>query len=352
MTTTPVLNVNSATIVADDASPRFNWTAAFAGALAATAVTFFLISLGTGVGLALVSARQTTAPTFLTLGGIYFLAAQAFGFAVGGHLAGRLIGPAIETTKEEEFRAGMHGLVVWALAVTATATMVALSAMTAGSTVAQGVLQSKTSNTAQAPSPDVTGYWADMLFRPATQRHASLDEVRFAQLTPEPSSDAAPAPVEAPAISPSGPPTSTIPVPRSAPSGRAIPPVEPVALPSDVPNAQTLAADKSEAERIIARDMARGGNSLPMDDRNQLALLVQTHTGLPFAAAADRVNDVQAKMAADITATAEAARKTASYASLWTAFALLFGAIVSVAAAISARWQDDKRTFRRIAPTG
>jgi len=31
--------------------------------------------------------------------------------------------------------------------------------------------------------------------------------------------------------------------------------------------------------------------------------------------------------------------------SLWIAFGLLFGAIVSVMAAISARWEDDRITF-------
>ena len=30
-------------------------------------------------------------------------------------LAGRLIGPALETKREEEWRAGLHGLVVWAI---------------------------------------------------------------------------------------------------------------------------------------------------------------------------------------------------------------------------------------------
>ena len=100
---------------------RFSWSAAFAGAFLATAVTFFLLALGAGFGLSLVSVQTTTTPSFLTLGAIYFLASQAFGFAAGGHLAGRLIGPAPETAKEEEFRSAAHGLVVWALTVVATA---------------------------------------------------------------------------------------------------------------------------------------------------------------------------------------------------------------------------------------
>jgi hypothetical protein len=41
----------------------------------------------------------------------------------------------------------------------------------------------------------------------------------------------------------------------------------------------------------------------------------------------------------------ETARKIARNASLWIAFALLFGAIVATMAAISARWEDDRITF-------
>ena len=39
------------------------------------------------------------------------------------------------------------------------------------------------------------------------------------------------------------------------------------------------------------------------------------------------------------------ARKASSIASLWAAFAMLFGAAVSVAAAIAARWLDDRVSF-------
>src|SRR5690242_4380449 len=76
---------------------RFSWSATFAGAVVGTAVIFFLLTLGAGVGLSLVPAKGVTSTSFLTLGAIYFLAAQAMGFAAGGHLVGRLIGPMAET---------------------------------------------------------------------------------------------------------------------------------------------------------------------------------------------------------------------------------------------------------------
>ena len=63
------------------------------------------------------------------LAAIYFFAVQAFGLAVGGYLAGRLMGPVLETESEELFHATTHGLVVWGVAVVATATMVTLSSL-------------------------------------------------------------------------------------------------------------------------------------------------------------------------------------------------------------------------------
>src|SRR5580693_4519370 len=116
---------------------RFSWGLAIAGGVAATAVTFFLLMLGSGFGLLLVNPAAhsgASAPAFLTGGAIYFFVAQAFGFAVGGHLAGRLLGPVVETRMQEDFRAGAHGLVAWAVTILATLALIALAGLTAAST--------------------------------------------------------------------------------------------------------------------------------------------------------------------------------------------------------------------------
>ena len=346
MTTTTILNDDSATIVSDEpATKHFNWSAAFAGALLATAVNFFLITLGSGVGLAVVSAPGANSPTFLTLGAIYFLAAQAFGFAAGGHLAGRLIGPAVETDKEEEFRACAHGMLVWALGVVATATMISISALVAGSAATHGALIASATQNSSSPNSEVTGYWVDMLFRPANETHASLNGIRFAQIAPN--NDASPAPEGAsPPRSEPSPPASTS---QIMPSGVSM---EPRVITTPMPivnDAQSIAAEKSEAGRILARDMAKGGDSLSTDDRNHLAQLVSTGTGMPFSQAAARVNDVQGEIRDEIRQAAEVARKTISYTSVWMALALLFGGIVTVLATLFARWHDDK-VIARTAP--
>lgn len=264
MTSTAIVTEDTTTIVADEA-PRFNWGVTIVGALAATATTFFLATLGVGVGLGMASIPAAASATFLTIGAIYFFAAQAFGFTVGGYLVGRLIGPEpMENRKEEEFRAAAHGFAMWALAVVASLVIAAGALTVAGSAVAGGAA-------ANEEMSDDGGYFVDSLFRPAA-------------------------------------------------------------------NSPQVAADKAEATRIMAADLAGTANA---EDRARLAALVSQDAGISMQAAMTRVTTIQARQ----LEAAEAARKATSIAALWTAFALLFSAILSVAAAISARWLDDRVTF-------
>jgi hypothetical protein len=264
MTTATVLTEDTTTIVGEQGG-RFSWGITIAGAVAATATTFFLLTLGAGVGLAFLTLPATAsgATTFLTLGAIYFFAAGAFGFAVGGYLVGRLIGPEVENSKEEEFRAAAHGFAMWALTVVASIFLVGASSTLAGSVIAAGAASH------DGAAPAAQSYWVDEMFRPA------------------------------------------------------------------LPSAQ-LTADKAEAGRILAMNPM-----LSARDRDRIAHLISRDAEISLAAANIRVQNTQAEMRAH----ADTARKAASILSLWTAFALLFGAIVSVAAAISARWLDDRVTF-------
>ncbi|HEY5339126.1 MAG TPA: hypothetical protein VIJ85_13045 [Rhizomicrobium sp.] len=362
---------------------RFSWSAAFAGAFVATAVTFFLLALGTGFGLSLVSVQTTSAPTFLTLGAIYFLAAQAFGFAVGGHLAGRLIGPAPETAREEEFRSAAHGLVVWALTVVATATLVAIGGMVAGNSAMSVVTNSGKPTAAGALTPPVVGYWADLLFRPAlAPSQASLAWREYAQADTGTANDATPPPAPAPAqqftpstdfpettppapsspqhaLTNSGPPATepsgamnsgpatTAPSSTSAPTTMSSGPRDqeiPPSAPAGFTPPASVGADKAETSRIIEVGMANGMR-LNQYDKDRIAGLIAQDTGLSAPEAQRRVDNAETRIYNDEVKTADAARKVASYASLWIAFSLLFGAVVAAMAAMSARWQDDRTTF-------
>jgi hypothetical protein len=353
---------------------RFSWSAAFAGAILATAVTFFLLALGSGFGLALTPAQHVATPTFLTLGAIYFLVAQAFGFAAGGHLAGRLIGPASETAKEEEFRSAAHGLVVWALTVVATATLIAIGSLAAGgSAVAVAASSNKFGAQSSTMTNDYVAYWVDMLFRPGpSPSQAALDWAKYAQANTGNATDATPQPETAnpPAATPSpdlpastqpsgtdesgaqtAPPSSvTIGSGSSAPAN---PPPSNRMTPKDtfIPPAPTgfappvsLNADKAEVARIIKIGMANDAR-LNQYDKDRIAALVAQDTGMAVPSAQRRVDNAEMRMHNDTVQAAETTRKIASYASLWIAASLLFGALVAAAAAMSARWKDDAVTF-------
>lgn len=244
---------------------RLSWGVVIAGAVAAVATSFFLLTLGSGVGLALAApAHSKSAGTFLTLGAIYFLAAQAFGFAVGGYLVGRLIGPEEENSAEEEFRAAAHGFVMWAIAVVASLLILGFAGAAAGTAVAGAMA------TNAGGDENVSTYWVDTMFRPA-------------------------------------------------------------------PNTPQVAADKEEAVRILAV----GGAATNDADTARLARLISQDAGISASAAAMRVSDTEAEM----RKAADDARKVAAIVALWTALALFFGAVVAVAASISARWMDDKISF-------
>jgi hypothetical protein len=371
MAATTVVSDDSVTVVdaqanGDSFRHRISWSAIFSGALVATAVTFFLLALGSGLGLSLVSARHATTDTavkFLTLGAVFFFAAQAFGFAAGGHVAGRLMGPVLENPREEEFLAGAHGLITWALAVVATAVMIYLAAIGTGS-AAIGSAVLGTSGNAANTVPTATGYWVDRLFRPpAVATHAMLGWRDYAQNDTDTESDATPAPEQEPSPgtmlqpgtttphpAPSTQPIAKPAAPRAgvmldeastapAPAVTTIPPTTSPAM-----GTGNLAGDKAEAGRILEVAMARGGALQPVD-RVELAHLVAIDTGQTEDGAMRRVQNVEQQMRSSQIAAAETARKVTAYASLWTALALLFGSIVTVMSAISARWEDDRVTF-------
>jgi hypothetical protein len=379
---------------AENTGYRFSWGLAIAGGVAATAVIFFLLTLGSGFGLLLVhpvTHAGPSLPTFLTGGAIYFFAAQAFGFAVGGHLAGRLLGPIVESGIQEEFRAAAHGFVAWAVTILATLTVVAiigLSAAGTGATTAAlyGALPAGNDESRTAAGMSSTAsYLVDVLFRPATNPSAaSLEVPRATRAADEGNADAGNG-LDARAIlidqqttapqtpdsgsaaassAPAQPNTSTTDDEAAGPAGAApvapqpsqstapysdvqsqVPPADSGTVTS-VPATTVVSTDpRGEARRILEASILRGEQMTP-DDHNRLIALVTMQAGIPNAQAAARIDammsDIQTKTKHD----ADIARKAASYASLWIALSLLFGAIVSVFAAVSARMEDDRDAVR------
>jgi hypothetical protein len=118
----------------EDAGSAVSWQAIIAGAATAAAITLILVAFGVGVGFSVISpwsGQGVSATTFTIGGGIYLIVVAMLSSTVGGYIAGRLRPQwASVHSYERTFRDSAHGLVTWAVATLAVATILG-GAMTA-----------------------------------------------------------------------------------------------------------------------------------------------------------------------------------------------------------------------------
>ncbi len=101
-----------------------DWTPVVAGTLAAAALAFVLHGFALAIGLSV----SSTAPTWrdasfalVVLSGLYLVLVAIVSYGFGGYVAARLRARIAAVPVEDvEFRDGMHGLIVWALATLLT----------------------------------------------------------------------------------------------------------------------------------------------------------------------------------------------------------------------------------------
>jgi hypothetical protein len=285
----------------ESAVSAVSWPAIFAGAFAAAAASLVLAALGSGFGLASVSAwpnSGVSATTFTVMTAVWLVVVQWLASGLGGYVAGRLRTKWANThTHEVFFRDTAHGFITWAVATILVAVFVASAAASAVSggvhaaaTVASGASQgaataaaqsANTSSPSQGSSatggPAIAPYNMDMLFRsPRSDSSASTADAR------------------------------------------------------------------AEAARILANGIAAG--DVPSGDRTYLAELVAARTGISLEEAQKRVDTAiaQAKAAeVKVRQAADAARKAASEASIYTALSMLVGAFIAcIAAALGGQRRD------------
>jgi hypothetical protein len=112
----------SAPAGADGPGPIYlQWTPVLAGAIVAASLSFVLLSFGSAIGLAVASPSSSwrdTSATLALVGGLWLLLTSLASFGLGGYLAGRLRAAwSVADPHEVEFRDGIHGLLVWGLAI-------------------------------------------------------------------------------------------------------------------------------------------------------------------------------------------------------------------------------------------
>lgn len=294
-----VVTASGLTGSTESSSSAVNWGPVIAGAFAASALTFILMVLGSGLGLTMVSpwsGQSAGAVTFAASAAVWLVVVQWLSSGVGGYLTGRLRTKWVDVhTDETFFRDTAHGLLAWALATllvvgvmgSAVSSLVGAGTQ-AVATVAAGAATGGAAGAAGADTgisaDGATSYFVDTLFRPT-------DPARLAAGT-------------------EGNATAT-----------------------------------SEASRILINSAAAGQISDP--DRDYLARLIAARAGIPEEEARTRIETVMAQVnQAKVTAqeAADTARKGAATFALVTALSMIIGAfIAAVAAAIGGRQRDEEQ---------
>jgi hypothetical protein len=291
-------------VVAVSAPPgRFSyldWGPVFAGAIAAAAISFLLLTFGGAIGLSLASPwPYAGASAFAIMVAVawWTVMVQIGSFAAGGYLAGRLRARWEDASADEvRFRDGAHGFMVWALGILVGAIVLGLTAGATFQTAVQSI--SSIGSTAIAGSTaggyGPSDYAVDYLLRaPATP--------------PVPSSTA------------NQPATATQ---QSSPA-----------------SANDL---REETSRIFASALAN--EELSASDRDYLTQLVAARTGLSPADAQKRVDEAigeLTRLEIEARKQLDAARKTAIVAGFLAAASLLAACAAACAgAALGGRHRD------------
>jgi hypothetical protein len=307
-TTTPTTR----TPLSAPGSSYVEWSAIFAGAVVASAIIVLMTAFGSAIGLSLVSPYHGPSPAlFYVALALWFTWITVSSFIAGGYITGRMRRPIDGATQHEvHVRDGVHGLVVWALAVvigTSLATFSLSSAVTTSSlsSAVKGAADpSKSGASATSPnaglSLDQMGYEIDALFR----------------------NDAAVAPT------------------RTAPTGKNAS----AAVGAAAASVATLETPREEVSRILAMTAANGAMS--KDDRAYLAHVVTSRAGLSQADAEKRLDTLseQMKTSADkMRAATEVARKSGILlAFLATASMVLGAAAAWWGAGVGGRHRDEQ----------
>jgi len=152
----------STTAGAIPASSYLSWPAIIGGALAATAVSFVLYTFAAGLGLAVASPTPSWRDGSVALGllsGLFILITTMASFGFGGYVTGLLRSP-LSAAGEHEFRDGIHGLLMWALAVAMGAFLAAVAAAALASRPAPSAMIPNTTT-----GEPIIAYDLDRLFR-------------------------------------------------------------------------------------------------------------------------------------------------------------------------------------------
>ncbi|MES2907530.1 MAG: hypothetical protein V4691_11010 [Pseudomonadota bacterium] len=263
-------------------SSGISWSAIFAGAIMAWAMTILLLVFASAIGFSAVSpfpGSGVTMTEFHIASGLFTVLIALIASSMGGYITGRLRTRWVGIhTDEVYFRDTAHGLLSWALATVMAASVVALSAGLVAGGAAAGAGAGATSGMSS------TLLQSSIAKMPATSTTYSSKLFRAA-------------------------PTTAMPVASA-----------------DTSSANTT--QNSDADDIFTGSL-RSDKEISAEDRTYLAQVISTRTGLTPEQANERIDATYA----EARQTAEEARKAAVRATLWLTAALLMGAFAASIAA-------------------
>ena len=160
----------------ETASSGVSWSAVLAGGFIGAALALVMIALGSGLGLSAVSPWASSGASGIVIGTsaiFWIVITQAASAGLGGYLAGRLRVRWSDLHVDEiYFRDTAHGLLVWAVGVVVTASVLTSAALSfagsANSTSAAG-------NRSEGLATETTKYLVDKLFR--SERASSANDM-------------------------------------------------------------------------------------------------------------------------------------------------------------------------------
>ena len=270
------------------------WSAVFAGAVVASAISFVLLTAAAAIGLSLVSPYESESYGRLavSLAVFWSIAVPILAFLAGGYIAGRVRSAWSDPAKDEvQFRDGIHGLLVCSLSAVAGGLLAFLAASTAAQIGGQ-VAASARSDRGAIVAPAI-----DTIFGASVAQAAA-----------------------APADQP--------PATRAAPAAHA-------------------AAVDADARGAVSRTLvaAAASDQLTPAQKQTLAQIVAERTGLPQAEAEKRVDQAYAEAKKAL----ETARKAAVLTGLGTVTALLVGLLAAWCAAQRGGHHRDNNIPARVA---
>ena len=159
-------------------STDIEWSCVIAGAICASALAFVLHAFAGGIGISLSSTAPTwrdSSAVLVLLSGLYLVLVAVASYGFGAYITARLRVPSANTSDISEFRNGVDGLLVWALATLLTA----LIALTVAQAAPRLATASGSSAQTSVTGENIIAYDLDRLFRSERRPQGVAEDINY-----------------------------------------------------------------------------------------------------------------------------------------------------------------------------